>query len=75
MKDAAEMGSRAMMYIPSFIKIDSGIQKSIGGIHERTERMEMELTSFFQNKENRKIEIKQRGRFRMSCHSVSISLE
>jgi hypothetical protein len=27
MKYAIEMGSGAMMYIPSFIKIDSGIQK------------------------------------------------
>jgi hypothetical protein len=26
MKDAAEMGSGAMIYIPSFIKIGSGIQ-------------------------------------------------
>jgi hypothetical protein len=32
MKYAAEMGSVAMIYIPSFIKIDSGIQKLIGGI-------------------------------------------
>jgi tetrahydrodipicolinate N-succinyltransferase len=27
MRDAAEIGSGAMMYIPSFIKIGSGIQK------------------------------------------------
>jgi hypothetical protein len=27
MKDATEMGSCAVIYIPSFIKIDSGIQK------------------------------------------------
>jgi hypothetical protein len=31
MKYAVEMGSGAMMYIPSFIKIVSGIQKFIGG--------------------------------------------
>jgi hypothetical protein len=31
MKYAAEMGSAAMMYIPSFIKICSGIQKLSGG--------------------------------------------
>jgi hypothetical protein len=30
MKYAAEMGSGAMIYIPSFIKIGSGIQKLIG---------------------------------------------
>jgi hypothetical protein len=31
MKYAVEMGSGAMLYIPSFIKIGSGIQKLIGG--------------------------------------------
>jgi hypothetical protein len=30
-KYAVEMGSSAMMYIPSFIKIGSGIQKLFGG--------------------------------------------
>jgi hypothetical protein len=30
-KYAAEMGSGAMTYIPSFIKIDLGIQKLMGG--------------------------------------------
>jgi hypothetical protein len=30
MKYAVEMGSGAMMYIPSFIKIGSGIRKLIG---------------------------------------------
>jgi hypothetical protein len=30
MKYAVEMGSGAMIYIPSFIKIGSGIQKLIG---------------------------------------------
>jgi hypothetical protein len=33
MKYAVEMGSGAMMYIPSFMKIGSGIQKLMGGIH------------------------------------------
>jgi hypothetical protein len=28
-----ERGSNAMLYIPNFIKIGSGIQKSLGGIH------------------------------------------
>jgi hypothetical protein len=32
MKYAVEMGSGAVMYIPSFIKIGSGIQKLIRGI-------------------------------------------
>jgi hypothetical protein len=31
MKYAIEMGSGAMIYIPSFIKTGSGIQKLIGG--------------------------------------------
>jgi hypothetical protein len=31
MKYAVEMGSGDMIYIPSFIKIGSGIQKLIGG--------------------------------------------
>jgi hypothetical protein len=33
MKHAVEMGSGAMIYKPSFIKITSGIQKFMGGIH------------------------------------------
>jgi hypothetical protein len=31
--NAVEMGSGAVIYVPSFIKIGSGIQKLIGGIH------------------------------------------
>jgi hypothetical protein len=31
MKYAVDMDSNAMIYIPSFIKIGSGIQKLIGG--------------------------------------------
>jgi hypothetical protein len=37
MKYAVEMGSAAMIYIPSFIKIASGIQKLIRGIHRHTD--------------------------------------
>jgi hypothetical protein len=33
MKYAVEMGSSVMIYIPSFIKIGSGIKELIGGIH------------------------------------------
>jgi hypothetical protein len=33
MKYAVEMGSGDMIYIPGFMKIGSGIQKMIGGIH------------------------------------------
>jgi hypothetical protein len=43
MKYAVEMGSVAMIYIPSFMKIGSGIQKLIRGdsqTHRHTESME-----------------------------------
>jgi hypothetical protein len=36
MKNAVEMGSCPMMHIPSFIKIGSGIQKLICGIHRHS---------------------------------------
>jgi hypothetical protein len=39
MKYAAERGSGAMIYIPSFVKIGSGIQKLIVGT--QTHSMEM----------------------------------
>jgi hypothetical protein len=41
MKYAVEMGSDAMIHIPSFIKIGSGIHKSIRGVHRHTENMEI----------------------------------
>jgi hypothetical protein len=36
MNYAVEMGSGAIIYRPSLIKIGSGIQKLIGGIHIQT---------------------------------------
>jgi hypothetical protein len=39
MKYAVEMGSGGMTYIPSFIKIGSGIQTLIGGTQRRTDSM------------------------------------
>jgi hypothetical protein len=39
MKYVVEMGSGAMTYIPSFIKIGSAIQKFIRGIHRHTESL------------------------------------
>jgi hypothetical protein len=39
MKYAVEMGSGAMIYIPSFIKIGSGVQELIGGILRHTDIM------------------------------------
>jgi hypothetical protein len=41
MKYAIEMGSGAMIYIPSFIKIGSGIQKLIDEIHRHRDSMEI----------------------------------
>jgi hypothetical protein len=37
MKYAVDMGSGAMIRIPSFRKIGSGIQKLIKGIHKHTD--------------------------------------
>jgi hypothetical protein len=37
MKYAVEMGSVAMIYVPSFRKTGSGIQKLTGGIHRHTD--------------------------------------
>jgi hypothetical protein len=40
MKYAVELDAGAMMYIPTFIKIGSGIQKLTGaGIHRHTDTM------------------------------------
>jgi hypothetical protein len=39
MKYAVEMGSGAMVYIPNFIKIGSGIKMLMGGIHRHTDSM------------------------------------
>jgi hypothetical protein len=41
MEYAFEMGSYAVIYIPSFIKIGAGIQKCIGGKHLHTDSMEI----------------------------------
>jgi hypothetical protein len=49
MKYAVEMGSVAMIYIASFIKIGSDIQKLIGGIQQthRQHGDRISLLSFF----------------------------
>jgi hypothetical protein len=53
MKYAVEMCSGAMIYIPCVIKTDSGIQKLMGmGIH-RQHGDQINLLSFFKNKESR----------------------
>jgi hypothetical protein len=44
MKYAVEVGSGAMVNIPSFMKIDSGMQKLIRGIYRHTDRLEIAYT-------------------------------
>jgi hypothetical protein len=56
MKYTIEMGSGALIYIPSFIKIGSGIQKVVGGegcIDHRQHGDLISLPLLFQNKERR----------------------
>jgi hypothetical protein len=53
MKYPAEMGSGAMISIPSLIKTGSSIQKLLPGIH-REHGDRISLLSFFQNKEAKK---------------------
>jgi hypothetical protein len=54
---AIKMGSNSMIYIPSFIKIDSGIQKLIRDLQTHRETawsyVICLLLFFFQNKEHR----------------------
>jgi hypothetical protein len=52
MRHAVEMGSGAMIYIPSFIRISSSIQKLIGEVHRQHGDL-IRLLLFFQNKESR----------------------
>jgi hypothetical protein len=55
MKYAVEMGSGAMIHIPSFIKMGSGIQQIMGGdtriLGQQGDHISLLL--FFQKKENR----------------------
>jgi hypothetical protein len=56
MKYAVDMGSGAMLYkyIPSFIKIGSGIEKLTGETHsQHGDLISLRVHSFFQNKECR----------------------
>jgi hypothetical protein len=52
MSYTVDRGSGAMIDVPSFRKIGSGIQKLRGGIH-RQHGDSISLLLFFQNKENR----------------------
>jgi hypothetical protein len=53
MKNAVEMDSDVMIYIPSFMKIGSAIGKLIEGIHRHTDSIEIAYFHFFQNKRSR----------------------
>jgi hypothetical protein len=55
MKYAVEMGSGAMIYIPSFIKTGSGIQMLMEGIHRQHGQYGdlISMLLFFQNKGSR----------------------
>jgi hypothetical protein len=58
MKYTVEMGSGAMIYMPSFIKIGSAIQKLIGGGNIQTQRQHgdhISLILFFISKDSRLI--------------------
>jgi hypothetical protein len=53
---AVEMGSGAVIYVPSFIKIGSGVQKLIGGIHRHTHRQQRDLISLLYFLKIRKVD-------------------
>jgi hypothetical protein len=56
MNYAVQVDSGAMIFIPSFIKIGSRVQKLLGRIPIQTHRQQGDLKSltlFFQNKESR----------------------
>jgi hypothetical protein len=61
------MGSGAVIYVRSFIKTGSGVQKLIGGIYRHTRGPQRDLISllyFFKNNESRlknEIEILHKG--------------
>jgi hypothetical protein len=58
MKYAVEMGSGAMIYIPSFIKIGSGIQKLTAGdsqTHRQYGDLINSLSLFFSSKNGSRI--------------------
>jgi hypothetical protein len=50
MKYTNEMGSSAMIYIPSFIKIGLGIQKLIGGVGDSQQGDLISLFYFFKTR-------------------------
>jgi Flp pilus assembly CpaE family ATPase len=74
MKYAAEMGSGAMMYIPSFIKIGSGIEKLLEGSIHRQHGDCISLLSLFKNKQSRlKMYKFMNTKFRRLTNSIDLS--
>jgi hypothetical protein len=56
MKYAVEMGSGAMIYLPSYITVGSAIQKLIGATQTHRHKLHgdrISLLLFFQNNESR----------------------
>jgi hypothetical protein len=72
MKYAIEMDSRAMIYIPNFIKNGSGVQKLIGG--GQTHRQGGDLISlplFLQNKKSRLQTVTVKGSYNGDLCNIS----
>jgi hypothetical protein len=71
------MGSGAVIYVPSFIKIGSGVQKLIAGntqTHTRTATCYHKPTLFFQNKESR-LEILQSSKCLKKFESIKAGFD
>jgi hypothetical protein len=47
------MGADAMIYLPSFMKIDSSIQKLIGRVHRYADNMEISLVYLYVSKQEK----------------------
>jgi hypothetical protein len=50
-----DRGIGAVIYVPSFIKIFSGVQKLLGGIHRHTNRQKRDLISLLNFSKMRKV--------------------
>jgi hypothetical protein len=53
MKYAIYMSSDAMIYLPSFVKIDSSMQKLIGRIHRYADSIEISLVYLYFSKQEK----------------------
>jgi hypothetical protein len=73
MKYAVEMGSGAMIHIPSLIKIGSGIQNLIRGIHRHVDTQHGDDINLFQLFQNRENKLKRRLKRSPCCPFVFVS--